>query len=123
MAMTAAQASQTLLNTDYTFDKILETYTGSFSAAARHGALQPRRTTSTISHGIGTYGLIIGSYTTDGTTWLPFGVINANTSGAFSFQTVEVTAYCTTSDVVVVASNYLSSSKTVEYALQIVARD
>ena len=119
-----ANASKFLLNSDYPFDKVLENYSGSFSASARYGLASPRRTTLAIDHTVGDWALIRGIYSTDNVTWLPFGVVNADTTGTQpTFQTVEVTAYCTTSQVVIVASNYLSSAQTIYYALQLISRD
>lgn len=117
-------ASDLLLTTDYPFDKVILTLSGSFSAGPRYKASNPRRTTLPIGHNLGSYGLITGVFSTDGTNWLPFGVVNANTSGALpSFQTVEVTAYCTDSQVAILASNHLTSTQNVRYALQVLSRD
>lgn len=112
------------LNTDYPFDKVILTLSGSFNAGPRYDAYSPRRTTLPIDHNLGSYGLITGVFSTDGTNWLPFGVVNADTSGALpTFQTVEVTAYCTDTQVVLMASNYLTSTQNVRYALQVLSRD
>ncbi len=122
--MSPSDASKTLLNTDYPYDKIVATFSGSFTALARHGAFSPRRTEVEVPHNLGDYGLINGVYSTNGgTTWLQFGIVDADVSGSTpTFQTVEVTAYCTTSNIVLVGSNYLASNVTVQYALQVIAR-
>lgn len=122
--MSPDSARRTVLNTDYPLDKVLETYEGSFIALARYGAFQPRRTDNPVPHSAGSFCLINGVYSIDNSTWYPFGVVEADTSGSLpSFQTVEVSAYCTDSHVVIQASNYLSSSSTIYYALQLIARE
>lgn len=112
-----------LLTTDYPFDKVVRNHTGNFSAAASFGAFQPRRTEFTMPHDFGSWGLIVGAFSVNNVDWLPFGVTNADTSGAIpTFQTVEVNAYCTTTNIVVQASNWLGSSQTVYFALQLISR-
>lgn len=113
-----------LLNTDYPADKILETFTGSFTAAARYGLFDPRRSTETIVHSVGDWALINGAYSFDNSTWYPFGVRVADvSSGSPVFQTVEVSAYCDASTVVIKATNWTNSAETIYYALQLIARD
>lgn len=111
-------------NSDYPEDKILGWWSGSFTAAARYGAGDFRATESSFAHNVGDYGLILGSWSTDNTNWLPFGVTPADvSSGAPVFQNIECSAYCTTTDIVVRATNYTASTPTIYYALQLLARE
>lgn len=120
----AVEPRNFLFNSDFPPDKILETGTGSFTAIQRNGASDPRRTTETIPHSIGTFGLINGAYSKDNSTWFPFGVTEAVISGGLpTFQTVEVNAGCDADNVYIVASNWLSSNQTIYYAYQILSKD
>lgn len=113
-----------IFNSDYPIDKILGTFQGSFIAAPRHGLFQPQATEESLSHGFGDYGLIVGAFSLDGTTWFPFGVSPADvSSGSPSLQTVECSAYCTTSEVVLRASNFTAAPETITYAFQVLSRD
>lgn len=124
MTAILANANSFLLNTDYEQDKVMGTFSGSFAISAQYSPFHPRRTETVIDHDFGDYGLIVGAYSTDNSTWYPFGVrVAAISSGLPTFQTVEVNAYCTTSQVVVQASNYTTSTPTVYYALQVLSRD
>lgn len=122
--MNPTAAKELLLTTDYPLDKILETFSGSFTALARYAVFQPRATESTIPHSIGDWGLINGVYSLNGTVWYPFGTVVADTSGSMpTFQNIEVSAFCTSSNVVIRASNYTASAATIYYALQVLSRD
>ena len=113
-----------LLNTDYPIDKVLDTFSGSFTALARYGAFSPRRTTSSEPHNVGDWGLILGSYSLDNLVWYPFGVTRANISGSEpTFQDLEVTGYCNTTDIAISASNNTASSATVYWAIVLLARE
>lgn len=113
-----------LFNSDYVPDKILETNSGSFTAAQRHAEFQPNTTTETIPHSVGTFGLINGAYSYDNDTWFPFGVTKTDVSGSFPvFQTVELNAGCDSSNVYIIASNYLAIDQTIYYAYQILSKD
>lgn len=112
------------VSTDYPQDKVLDSFSGSFSAGARIDEFTPRGTSSVISHNIGSWGLIIGSYSIDNSTWYPLGVTRAAiVSGRPTFQTQEVNAYCTDTDIGIVCTNYTSSSVTIYYAIQVISRD
>lgn len=120
----AVEPRNFLFNSDFPPDKILETNSGSFTATARYGASDPRRTTETIPHSVGTFGLINGAYSRDNSTWFPFGVTAADVStGTPVFQTVDVSAGCDEDNVHVIASNWLSSNQTIYYAYQILSKD
>lgn len=122
--MNPSDAAKTILNTDFLLDKVISTFTGTFSAPARFGNFNPRRTSNAITHNAGAWCLINGAYSFDNTTWYPFGVNVADTSGAQpTFQNVEVNGYCTDSQVVVQASNWTTGSRTIYYALQLITRD
>lgn len=122
--MNPLDARDLLLTTEYGVDKVMETISGSFSAGARIGAFTPRLTNEPRSQSAGTYGLVNGSYSFDNSTWYPFGVSVADTSGSLpTFQTIEVNAYCTDTQVIIQASNWTTSSATVYYALQVLSRE
>lgn len=112
-------------STDTPSDKVLEVHTGSYTALARYDVFQPRLTEFSIPTGVGDYAFPSGSYSTDGgTTWLPLGSVNADTSSsAPSFQTWEVTAYCTATSLVMVTSNYLAANRTIMFAIQLLSKD
>lgn len=113
-----------LLNTDYGIDKILGSYSGNFLALQRFAAFQPRLSAFPIEHDFGTWGLIVGAYSFDNIVWYPFGVNSAEIgSGNPVFQTVEVSAYCDNANIVVQASNYLTSNRTIYFALNVLSRD
>lgn len=122
--MSPTQAQELFLSTDYPQDKVLETFTGNFSAGARYGSFSPRRTSELLLHSVGDWALVNGAYSLNGSTWYPLGVNIADTSGAIpTFQTVEVNAYCTVTNLVVQASNWTTSARTVYYAIQLLSRD
>lgn len=106
-------------NTDTPSDKISTAVQGSFSALARYGAFQPRRTIATIPHGL-TYEILPdGVWSINGTDWYPFGVTPPNTSGAQpTFQTTEVDVYADATNIYVVCSNYTSSAATINYIVE-----
>jgi len=114
--------SDFLINTDYTFDKILGWWSGSFTASARYALFDPRASQSSFAHEAGSYGLIVGAWSTNNIDWLPFGVVPADTSGSQpNFQYIECSAYCTDSNIVVMATNWTTSAFTIYYALQLLA--
>ena len=119
-----ANAEKFRLNSDYPMDKILDWFSGSFTAAARYGIGDAKATEYSFVHNAGDYGLIIGAWSTDNSTWLPFGVSPADTSsGQPVFQNIECSAYCTTTNVVVRVTNWTASTPTIYYALQLLSRD
>lgn len=113
-----------LLNSDYPMDKILGWWSGSFAVSAYYGLFDPKATEYSFAHGVGDYGLILGSWSTDNTNWLPFGVTPADmSSGIPSFQNIECSAYCTTTNIVVRVTNWTATTPTIYYALQLLARE
>lgn len=125
MAIPAANIKNFLFTLRYPPDKIVAVYTGSFTATASSGS-GPVRTNEAISHSYGEILLLTTTYSLDGgTTWQDqnIAVPDLSTPSMPSFQTVEVSAYSTTTQVVVVASNYLTSNKTVTYKVVAVSLD
>jgi hypothetical protein len=119
MTLTAANAKNMRFTLRYPPDKILGTFTGSFSAAATASpGLTAHRTESAFSHGLGGLMYLQMRYSLDsGTTWQDQHVIvpDLSTPSTPVFQTVEVGCYCTTTQIVIVASNWTSSSKSITY--------
>lgn len=119
-----ANADKFLINSDYPMDKILGWWSGSFSVAARNSIGDPKATEYSFAHNAGDYGLIVGSWSTDNSTWLPFGVTPADvSSGQPVFQNIECSAYCDTTNITVRVTNWTASTPTVYYALQLLSKD
>lgn len=110
-----------LLNTDYPMDKILSINEGSFSVDAAVSSLVTKRTTSTFTHGHGDYCLIAGIYSYGDGVWFPLGVNKVVVSGTPKFQTVEVSAYSTDTDIVIVATNHITTGYTISYKIELLA--
>lgn len=126
MTLTPANAKKMLFTLRYPPDKILEVYEGSFTANASGSAGSPERTHEPIDHPFGTFVLPNTTYSTDGgSTWQDENVVVPNLSVPTSpnFQTLEVSAYSTTTQVIVVASNYTTSNITVTYRVVALSRD
>lgn len=113
-----------ILNIDYGIDKVIASFSGSFNASAAYGPYQARRTTHTFEHNVGNWCLPIGAYSRDGgTSWQPMGVTLADTTGGIpTFQTVEISCYCSNTEIGIVASNFLTSSQNIQYVVQLVTR-
>lgn len=122
--MNPQQANLVHINTDYPFDKVLGVFNGSFSLGARYAEFSPRRVLQSIPHNFGDWGLVVGAYSLDNSTWYPFGMRTPDLSTTPpSFQTIECTARCNSQTVDIIANNFTNTSRTVYYALQIISRD
>jgi hypothetical protein len=124
--MTPAQAKNMQFTTRYPVDKIVEVYTGSFTANASSSTLTSERTHETIPHDYGDTCFLELVYSLDGgTTWqdmdMPIPDLSSPTTPVF--QTVTVAPYSTTTDFVVVATNQTTSDETVEYILTATWKD
>jgi hypothetical protein len=125
MTVTAENAKKMLFTLRYPPDKVIDVYEGSFTAAASSSSSQGERTHHTIDHSFGTAPLLNMTYSLDGgTTWQDQNVAIPDLSGATPvFQTLEASAYSTSTQVVVVASSYHSTPKTVTYRVLALARE
>lgn len=116
--------SQYIYNTDTGHDKMTFDVEGSFSALARYGVAQPRRTIETITHTQESESLPEGFWSLDNVSWYPMGVTPPDTSGAQpTFQTTEVDCYTDTANIYVACSNYTSSAKTIYYGIRLNSRN
>lgn len=116
--MTPAQAKNMLFTTRYPTDKIVEVYSGSFTADASTSTLTSQRTHETIPHTFGQECLLELVYSLDGgTTWQDMDMPIPNLSGTPVFQTVTVAPYSTTTDFIIVAANQTTSAETVDYIM------
>jgi hypothetical protein len=119
-----ANAKNFLFNSDYPIEKVLATYSGSFTATAAPGAFSPFRTHQTITNSTGQTPLLVLIYSRDGgTSWQDGGVVIPTGGATPSFQTVEVNAYATSSQFVIVASNWITSAQTIYYKLAALSRE
>lgn len=105
----------------YSPDKIVssEPYTGSFTASGSAGSFG-LRTHVTIPHTFGASCFLSMVYSTNnGTTWQEMGtaIPDLTTPSAPIFQTLYVTCYSTTTEFVIVASNYRNTNPTVLYRM------
>lgn len=123
--MTPAQAKNLLFTTRYPVDKIVNVYSGSFTATASSSTILSRRTHETIPHTFGDECFLELIYSLDGgTTWQDMDMPIPDLTGPSPvFQTVTVAAYSTTTNFVVVAVNQTTSSATVQYILTASWRD
>lgn len=117
--MTPANAKNMRFTLRYPPDKILKTFTGSFTAtqSSTPGSLA-FRTHSAFNHSLGGQAYLQMRYSRDGgTTWQDQHVIVPDLSVPTLpvFQTLEVGVYCTTTQIVMVASNWTGSGISVMY--------
>jgi hypothetical protein len=118
MSIAAGFIKQLLDTIRYPPDKILDTYTGSFTAAAGVSAFLPVRTESSVPHTYGKAVLLNMTYSMDGgATWQDSGtaVPDLTTPSAPIFDTTYVGCYCTSSNIVLTATNFITSSKSITY--------
>ena len=126
MSIPAANIKNLRFTLRYPPDKIVGTYDGSFTAAASSTGFASRRTHSTIAHTFGTTVFTTLIYSTDGgTTWQDqnVNVPDLSVPTVPVFQTLEVSSYSTTTDIVVAAANWTTSPITVTYKLVAIWKD
>jgi|ERR1044071_496698 hypothetical protein len=114
----AANIRNFQFTTRYPPDKIVAVYEGSFTATQSSTGFSPHRTHQTISHSFGTSLLLQTTYSLDGgTTWQDqnISIPDLSTPSMPNFQTIAVSAYSTSTQVIVVASNWTTMPKTVTY--------
>lgn len=124
MPAIVANAKNFLFNSDYPIEKVLATYEGSFTATAAGSIFTPHRTNQTITNNTGQTPFLVLIYSRDGgSSWQDGGVVVPTGGSTPSFQTVEVNAYATSSNLVVVATNWITSSQTITYKLAALSRE
>ena len=99
-------------------DQILNTFPGSFTAVASSSFLSPHRTENAFNHSLGEQPFTELTYSLDGgTTWQDqhVSIPDLSTPSSPVFQTVTVGCYATSTQIVVVAVNYTTSSKSITY--------
>ncbi len=118
MSIPAANIKNLRFSLRYPPDKIVGVYEGSFTANASSSSFSGERTHNAISHGFSQAVLPVTTYSLDGgTTWQDQNIVIPDLSSPSTpvFQTIEVSAYSTSTQIVVVASSYLGSASTVTF--------
>lgn len=115
-----------LFSTKFPPDKILGTFSGTFTANAGGGLGSglSYRTESATNHTYGEMVFTKGIYSTDaGTTWNDFDVTvpDLTTPTQPILQTVDVQSYATSTQIVIVAANFYNVNKTVMYKVAAIA--
>jgi hypothetical protein len=109
-------AKKLAFSTSFPPDKIVDVLVGSFTAGAS------TMTDHAVNHTFGKTMFTQLSYSTDGgTTWNDQGVMIPAAGPVF--QTLNVNAYTTSSQVVIRAYNYLGSTPTVTYRVALIWKD
>ena len=112
----ATDAKKLAFSTSFPPDKIVDILEGSFVAGAS------TQTNHAVAHTFGKTMFTQLSYSLDGgATWNDQGVM-VPTAGP-TFQTLNVNAYTTTSQVVIIAYNYLGNTPTVTYRVALIWKD
>lgn len=118
MPVLVADIKRFLFTTAYPPDKIVGVHTGSFTANASSFAGIAERTHHTISHSYGQTVFLQMTYSRDGgTTWQDqhVGVPDLTVPSAPVFQTLDVGCYSSTTQIVIVASNFTIGNITVNF--------
>ncbi len=118
MTLLPADAKNMLFTSRYPVDKILDIFEGSFTANASSLAFQGERSNDPFDHNLGEQVFLQLTYSRDGgTTWQDqhVAVPNLTVPTVPVIQTIDVGCYSTSSQIVVVASNYTTSSATITY--------
>lgn len=116
--MTPAQAKNMLFTSRYPVDKIVFALPDSFTAAGSGTAGLGARTEHSIVNTFGVLCLLELVYSIDnGSTWQDMDMQQPDLSipSAPVFQTFVVAPYCTTSNFVIAATNYTTSSQAVKF--------
>lgn len=113
--MTPETAKITIFTSKYPPDKIVDIYTGSFTATKTSSSFTGFRTEHVILHSFGVPVFLDMTWSQDnGATWQPVNSAVPDTSSSSPvFQTCEVGCYSTATEIVVVASNYTTTSRTI----------
>lgn len=119
MTLSAANGKRMRFTSRFPPDKILDIFEGSFTAtqSSAPGALA-FRTNSAFNHNLGSLVFLQMTYSLDGgSTWQDQHVIVPDLSVPTMpiFQTLEAGCYSTSTQIVIVASNWTGSAKTVTY--------
>lgn len=101
-------------------DKIVAIYSDTFTAIASSSGGTGKRTHTTINHPFGASLFLDMTWSQDGgVTWQPVNtaVPDLSTPTQPVFQTCEISCYSTSTQIAIVASNYTTSAKTIQYKL------
>lgn len=117
--ITPANAKKMLFTLRHPPDKILGIFEGSFTATLSGSpGTAAFRTNHAFDHNLGDMVFLQMKYTRDGgTTWQDQHVTVPNLAVPATpvFQTVDVGCYSTTSQIVIVASNWTNANATIQY--------
>ncbi len=113
--MTPANAKLARFTLRYPPDKVLASFTGSFSAAAWVGLFQPTRTSITVPHGLTVTPSLRMRWKTTG-DWID-GFIEDYATGSIQ-QQLEVGCNSDATNIYVFASNWTASTPTVSYEIE-----
>lgn len=115
--MTPEKAKITVFTSKYPPDKIVDIFTGSFGATQSAFSFSGFRTEHVILHSYGQPLFLDMTWSQDnGATWQPVNSAVPDTSTTpATFQTCEVGCYSTSTQIVVVASNYTTTARTIQY--------
>jgi len=120
MTLSVANAKNMRFTARYPVDKVVNIYTGTFTANASSSTLSGERTHEVITHTYGANCLLELVYSLDGgTTWndMDMQIPNLAIPTAPVFQTTVVSPFSTTTTFVIAACNFTTSSKTVQYIM------
>lgn len=119
MSIPSANIKNLRFSLRYPPDKIVAIYEGSFTATGSSSPpFSARRTHETIAHSFGETVFVNLTYSLDGgTTWQDQNISIPDLSSPTMpvFQTLAVSAYSTTTDIVIVASKFTAGNATVTY--------
>lgn len=117
--MTVENAKKMRFTLRYPPDKILDTFSGSFSATKSNSPPSTSyRTNNSFSHNLGLQPLLQMVYSRDGgTTWNDQHVTEPDLTDPDKpvFQTIDVGCYATTTAIVIVATNWTNTTETIDY--------
>jgi hypothetical protein len=123
MTLTPANAKKMLFTLRYPPDKILDTFSGSFTATAMSGdptiGDPSKRTTYTAAtHGFGAAAYLQMRWSMDGgTNWQQQHFTRTTVIGGFTYPSVVAGCYCTATQIIMVATNNTNSNATINYEI------
>lgn len=122
MSLTVDQIKKLFFSSQYEMDKVLDVFQDSFSISASGSEFSPVYANHSFAHGLGGLALPLLIFSTDNVSWYPAGSSPIVTRSGFpTDQSTEATAYCTATDVVIMANNWTLTSKTIYYAVAMVS--
>lgn len=126
MSVSAADGKKMLFSLRFPPDKILDVIEGSFTAVAASLDFAACRTSATTAHDYGTTVFTQLTYSLDGgATWQDqhTPIPDLSSPSAPRLQTCPVGCYSTSTQIVVTASNYTTSDKTVTYKVVVFSKE